>query len=92
MIVLLGMIDRAVMTVIARRGDEQIRYRRLGWLQLLIAIPLTQFVYTLATMAAKFARNVKWRGVTYVMRTPYDVELVEDNLDTDSALGQTVSL
>jgi cellulose synthase/poly-beta-1,6-N-acetylglucosamine synthase-like glycosyltransferase len=92
MIVLLGMIDRAVMIVIARRGDEQIRYRQLSWLELFIAIPLTQFVYTFATIAAKFARNVKWRGVTYVMNTPYDVKLVEDNLNTDSALGQTVSL
>lgn len=92
MIVLLGVIDRAVITVIARRGDEQIRYRRLTWLQLLIAIPLTQFVYTLATMAAKFARKIKWRGVTYVMNTPYDVKLVTDNLNTDSALGKTVSL
>jgi len=79
-------------TVIARRGDEQIHYRRLDWLQLLIAIPLKQFVYTFATMAAKLARNVTWRGVTYVMKTPDDVKLVEDSLNTDSALGQTVSL
>lgn len=92
MIFFLKMIDRAVMTVVHRRGDEELPHRRLGWAKLVVAIPLTQIVYTCATFAARIAQSVKWRGVTYVMRSPFDVTLVEDNLSTPSALGQSVSL
>jgi cellulose synthase/poly-beta-1,6-N-acetylglucosamine synthase-like glycosyltransferase len=92
MIFFLKMIDRAVMTVVHRRGDEELPHRRLGWAKLFVAIPLTQIVYTCATFAARMAQSVKWRGVTYVMRSPFDVTLVEDNLSTPSALGQSVSL
>lgn len=92
MILLLNRIDRAVMTVVHRRGDEVDSYRRLGWLQLLLAIPLTQIVYACATFSAKTARRVQWRGVTYELRSPFDVRLLNDNLNTDSALGQSISL
>ena len=92
MIFFMKMIDRAVMTVVHRRGDEELPHRRLGWAKLFVAIPLTQIVYTCATFAARMAQSVKWRGVTYVMRSPFDVTLVEDNLSTPSALGQSVSL
>jgi glycosyltransferase involved in cell wall biosynthesis len=92
MILLLNRIDRAVMTVVHRRGDEEYPHRPLGWWKLLVAIPLTQFVYACATFSAKTARRVQWRGVTYDLRSPFDVELVNDNLETDSALGQSVSL
>lgn len=92
MIVLLYWIDRSVMKVIQRRGDEHPSYRRLSWIQLMVAIPLTQFVYTLATMAASRAQRIKWRGVTYSMKAPFDVQLLEDDLRVDSALGQRLSL
>jgi hypothetical protein len=61
-------------------------------LQLLLAIPLTQIVYACATFSAKTARRVQWRGVTYELRSPFDVRLLDDNLNTDSALGQSISL
>jgi hypothetical protein len=92
MVFLLGIVDRAVMTVIRRRGDEQTEYRPVSWLRLFVAIPITQLVYTFATISASLASRVTWRGVTYVMRTPYDVQLVDDNLNTGSALGKSVSL
>jgi glycosyltransferase involved in cell wall biosynthesis len=92
MILLLHRIDRAVMTVLHRRSEQADSYRRLDWMTLLLAIPLTQFVYACATFSAKTARRVQWRGVTYELRSPFDVKLVEDNLNTDSAMGQSVSL
>jgi cellulose synthase/poly-beta-1,6-N-acetylglucosamine synthase-like glycosyltransferase len=92
MMLLLRMIDRAAMTVIQRRGDEPIHYPSLGWLRLLVAIPLTQIVYCSAIMAARTARTVRWRGITYKIQTAYDVKLVEDNLNSANAAGRQVSL
>jgi hypothetical protein len=41
------------------------------------AIPLTQAVYAACLLSAAWLRVVDWRGITYHLRGPWDVRLVE---------------
>lgn len=45
--------------------------------KVLLALPLTQIVYTFALTSAMFMQQVKWRGITYQIKGPWDVKLVE---------------
>lgn len=59
------------------RGD------RMNWLTLSAAhklfwvIPMVQIVYFLGVLKSLFIRNVCWRGIDYVIRGPFDIQLVE---------------
>ncbi|MUG96450.1 glycosyltransferase [Scytonema sp. UIC 10036] len=46
-------------------------------LKMLVAIPLTQWVSGLAMVIALGMRRVNWRGVTYRIKGPWDISLVE---------------
>ncbi|WP_414624202.1 glycosyltransferase [Calothrix sp. CCY 0018] len=45
--------------------------------KVLLALPLTQMVYTFALTSAMFMQQVKWRGITYQIKGPWDIKLVE---------------
>ncbi len=45
--------------------------------KVLLALPLTQIVYSLALSSAMFIRQVEWRGITYQIKSPWDIRLVK---------------
>ncbi|MBE9214083.1 glycosyltransferase family 2 protein [Plectonema cf. radiosum LEGE 06105] len=45
--------------------------------KVLLALPLTQIVYSLALTSAMFMRQVEWRGITYQIKGPWDIKLVK---------------
>ncbi|MEB3218919.1 MAG: glycosyltransferase family 2 protein [Nostocales cyanobacterium 94392] len=45
--------------------------------QVLLAVPLTQIVYSLALTSAMFMRQVEWRGITYQIKGPWDIKLIK---------------
>ncbi|YAF94169.1 MAG: glycosyltransferase family 2 protein [Nodularia sp. CChRGM 3473] len=61
--------------------------------KILIAIPLTQWVYGLAVLSSLWMSTVKWRGIVYRVQNPWNIRLVEyhpyDLLDqpTDSKIS-----
>jgi cellulose synthase/poly-beta-1,6-N-acetylglucosamine synthase-like glycosyltransferase len=46
-------------------------------LKMLIAIPLTQWVYGLAMLSSLGMSTVTWRGLTYRVQSPWNIRLVE---------------
>ncbi|MEH1872510.1 glycosyltransferase [Nostoc sp.] len=46
-------------------------------IKMLIAIPLTQWVYGLAMLSSLWVSTVTWRGVSYRVQGPWNVRLVE---------------
>ena len=47
------------------------------WLELLLAIPLTQVLYIGVLSWAMCVRMVEWRGVRYSIRGPWEIQLLE---------------
>jgi Glycosyl transferase family 21 len=46
-------------------------------LQIMVAIPLMQFIYPIALYSVMLMRNVNWRGVRYEVHGPWDIRLVD---------------
>ncbi|MFW9263863.1 glycosyltransferase [Nostoc sp. CALU 546] len=46
-------------------------------IKMLIAIPLTQWVYGLAMLSSLWTSTVTWRGVSYRVQGPWNVRLIE---------------
>jgi cellulose synthase/poly-beta-1,6-N-acetylglucosamine synthase-like glycosyltransferase len=45
--------------------------------QILVAIPLMQFIYPIALYSVMLMRNVNWRGVRYEVHGPWDIRLID---------------
>jgi cellulose synthase/poly-beta-1,6-N-acetylglucosamine synthase-like glycosyltransferase len=45
--------------------------------QILVAIPLMQFIYPIALYSVMLMRDVNWRGVRYEVHGPWDIRLVD---------------
>jgi cellulose synthase/poly-beta-1,6-N-acetylglucosamine synthase-like glycosyltransferase len=76
-VALLVMLELAARRVIAGRGEA---VNWLGWSGPWIAIwavPLAQLVYAAALTSACFLRLVDWRGVSYRIGGPWQIELLE---------------
>lgn len=46
-------------------------------LKMFIAIPLTQWIYGLAMLSSLWMSTVTWRGLTYKIKSPWHIRLVE---------------
>jgi cellulose synthase/poly-beta-1,6-N-acetylglucosamine synthase-like glycosyltransferase len=49
----------------------------ISLLKMLIAIPLTQWVYGLAFLSSLRASTVNWRGVSYEVKGPWNIRLIK---------------
>lgn len=59
-----------------------------------VMIPVTQFVYMSAVLFAHVKKTVRWRGVNYVVRSPWDVSILSDQRfeSSDTASESNVSI
>jgi len=89
-----GWMEGGVRHVCRLRGDNLEKFGIGKWLKLACAIPLTQFVYLSAVFLATFQRQVTWRGITYRVRTAFDVTVVGDQpyKQAEELAGSNVSL
>ncbi len=71
------LLELAARRIIRRRGEATswITLPAVAWF--VLAVPLTQVIYTAALFKAAMIRQVEWRGVTYNIRGPWDIQLVE---------------
>ena len=90
MFILLIPIELSVRRIARARGDST------GWLgvgsaiKLLLAVPVTQFVYGWALAGTMHMKIVDWRGVSYRIDGPWDIRLIEYR-PFDVGSGETVS-
>lgn len=76
-LVLICVMERAVRRVVRERGEETVSFSVPACLRMLIAIPLTQGIHFVAVLFAMLRRKVAWRGVTYHVRGPWQVEMLD---------------
>lgn len=75
MLALVSWIEYAVRVTLRRRQENTSWGDRFTWLKLPIALVLAQGTHFLAVLLANNIRQVTWRGVTYLLRGPWDVQL-----------------
>lgn len=74
---LMLVLERGVQQVIRKHGEPMTKLSLATVMKMLIAIPLTQWVYGLAFVSSLWMSTVKWRGVTYRVKGPWNIRLVE---------------
>lgn len=76
----LGALEAAVRGVAQRRGQTNLAAPLSFWLRLPAALLLTIAVHTSGAVLATLRNRVAWRGVTYVIRGPFDVYIETDEV------------
>jgi glycosyltransferase involved in cell wall biosynthesis len=71
-------LDHSVRKVLKMpNGQTMEAFSLAKLLQIMVAIPLMQFIYPMALYSVMLMRNVNWRGVRYEVHGPWDIRLVE---------------
>lgn len=74
---LMLILEAEVQQVIRYHGEPLPQLSSATILRMLIAIPLTQWIYGLGFISSLRISTVQWRGVTYRVTDPWNIRLVE---------------
>ncbi len=78
-------LEKGVQQVICRDGESIVKLSTATVVKMLISIPLTHWVYAFALLTSLWMPKVNWRGVTYRVKGPWNIRLIEyrpyQNLD-----------
>ena len=77
LLVLIERWQQAVQKKLMLRGESLPSGSIGNFLKLIIAIPLTQLVCAIALWQAMLTRQVEWRGITYQVKGPWDIKLLQ---------------
>lgn len=94
LLVMLLLLEYGVRRVVAARGESTAWMSPIKLLKLPLVIPLAVIVHFAAVMLASLRQRVEWRGVTYQVNGPYDIQIVGERPFDESAqpVEQNVSL
>ncbi|BAY48506.1 glycosyl transferase family protein [Scytonema sp. HK-05] len=70
-------LEQGVQQIIRKHGEPMTKLSAGTVVKMLIAIPLTQWVYGIAMVLSLGMRRVNWRGVSYRIKGPWGIRLVE---------------
>ena len=76
-ILCLIILESQVRGIVEQKGEILPLFDAFTVFKILLALPLTQIVYALALTSATFMQQVKWRGITYQIKGPWDIKLVK---------------
>lgn len=74
---LLALLDGAVGSLLASRGEPVAPWSWDRWVRIVLAISLTQIVYPLAILECCLTKQITWRGITYQLLGRGRVRMVE---------------
>lgn len=74
---LMLLVEMVLQPVIRAHGQPGTKLSLAMVGRMLLAIPLTQWVYGLAMLSSIWISTVKWRGIVYRIQGPWNVRLVE---------------
>jgi cellulose synthase/poly-beta-1,6-N-acetylglucosamine synthase-like glycosyltransferase len=77
LLLLLLALEREVQQVIHFHGEPMAKLSPATIIKLFLAIPITQWIYSYAMISSLWMPTVKWRGVTYRVKGPWNIHLVE---------------
>jgi len=76
------LIDGLARRVVRSQGASAPSLRPGQWMRLVLNFSLAAGIGLIASFAATFSRRIVWRGVTYEIRGPWDIRLIDDNKPT----------
>ncbi len=87
-------LQKGVAQLISPHGEAISEFSLAIILKMLIAIPLTQWVYGVAMVSSLWISTITWRGVTYRVKNPWNIKLVEYRpyQSLDQSVDHTISL
>ena len=77
LLVLINFWQRTIEKKLLLRDELLPTLSPINILKLIAVIPLTQLVCTIALWQAMLMRQVEWRGITYRVKGPWEIELLE---------------
>jgi cellulose synthase/poly-beta-1,6-N-acetylglucosamine synthase-like glycosyltransferase len=77
LLLLMLILEQGIQQIIYRHGQLTTKLSVTTVGKMLIAIPLTQWIYGLAILSSLWMSTVKWRGIVYRIQGPWNVRLVE---------------
>ena len=77
LLVLIDQWQQAVQKKLMLRGESLPTGSITTFLKLIVALPLTQLVCAIALWQAMLTQQVEWRGITYRVKGPWEIELLE---------------
>ena len=76
-LVLINVWQQAVREKLLLRHESLPNLSPVTFLQFVVAVPLTQLVCAIALWQAMLTRQVEWRGITYQVKGPWDIKLLQ---------------
>ena len=77
LLVLINVWQQAVREKLLLRHESLPNLSAITFLKFIVAVPLTQLVCAIALWQAMLTRQVEWRGITYQVKGPWDIKLLE---------------
>lgn len=77
LLLLMLVLEQGVQRVMSVQGQAIAKLSLTAVIKMLIAIPLTQWVYGVAILSSLWMSTVKWRGLSYRVQGPWNIRLVE---------------
>ncbi|NJK58747.1 MAG: hypothetical protein HC939_23590 [Pleurocapsa sp. SU_5_0] len=77
LLILIGIWERAVRRKLMMRQEVLPQMPASAFGKLILAIPATQFILAIALWQTVLTRQVEWRGITYQIKGPWDIKLLE---------------
>ena len=77
LLLLMLMMELGVQPIIRAQNQRRTKLSIATVSKLLLAIPLTQWVYGLAMVSSFWISTVRWRGIIYRIYSPWNIRLVE---------------
>ena len=77
LLMLISIYERTIRRKLALRNEILPNHNAVTLFKLTLAIPLTQLVCAIAFWQAMLTKQVEWRGITYQIKGPWEIELLE---------------
>ena len=77
LLVLINVWQQAVREKLTLRHESLPNLSPVTFLKFIVAVPLTQLVCAIALWQAMLTQQVEWRGITYQVKGPWDIKLLE---------------
>jgi len=76
-VLFLGSLEQSVRRVIQDRGELTTPFTATVMAKILLVIPLVYLVHMIALVSSILTGSVEWRGITYQIKNPWNIRLVE---------------
>jgi hypothetical protein len=77
MLSLLALLERAIRRLLRERGESLPGFTPAMLMRIVVGVPLTQCLYMAAVIDCMFMRRVDWRGVSYQVDGPWNVQMID---------------